>query len=953
VSAMNGLSVNCRSVLFISRRIILVLAIVVIAAACSSQRELTRDSEEKSEEQTATIATIKTTEPYLERPVLVIDSLPPVPDIDLADFESILDRARLYTVLAQKALEQGDTLAAIEKCEIASQKIDRASYYPNMEDSQDFIDLSRQIVVIYQRSAHGIPASTLDVSISALQFLVDESVEHTEEEELVKISFRSPPPTTIPLPLNEEVEKNIVFFTTKGRKFFTKWLERSGRYFPVMEPILAAEGVPDELIYLTMIESGVNPTARSWAKCVGLWQFLRSTGEAYGLRGDWYYDDRRNPEKATRAAGRHLRDLYNKYDDWHLALAAYNAGAGRIDRAIRKSKVDSPDYWTIRKYLPKETQNYVPRYIATTIIALNPDAYDFVDLEYQMPFDISKVSVNRSLLDEDLAECVGIPVELFHDLNPHLLQNVTPPDSKRFDIYIPRHREQTFASNLDAIPEAQESGVVKHRVKSGESLSSIARKYAVTIRDLKDANGIRKKRYLRVGEMLAVPSKTIPRDNASSKIAKDNLKRSSAKKYDDPALRTRGKEQIVLLVQKGMTLGGLANHYSVKVHDLLTWNSMKADDALQVGQKLKVWVKPANLKEIEQNGNQIAAELVKQEEPAASTVAEPVKVSQKGSTIRHTVKNGETLHRIARDYRVSVQDLVAWNELKSEMIHPGSKIEIRSGQSSKQSTRKMPAATAKREPVSRPSTKRVIKGTEIKHEVQSGETLWSIAARYDVQLRALRVANGLKNDGIRLGQKLTIPGTDINNSADVAKKGDGKYTVQKGDNLWTIAKSAGIHIDSIRTWNKLRRSNVHPGQILLVRNPESIVKMAGTNEDEGIAGTISYEVKPGDNLHNIAVKLGVNIDDLKKTNGLHSDAIVVGQKLIVYSSDLSKNKPTETLSKTLEAGMPLTKQEYVVSEGDTLYGISRKLGVNITDLKKWNKVGQFLQTGQRLVYYAQ
>jgi membrane-bound lytic murein transglycosylase D len=187
-----------------------------------------------------------------------------------------------------------------------------------------------------------------------LQYLVDENAKDTTD--LSQITFKEPPPTTIPLPLNEEVEKNIVYFSTKMRGNFEKWLERTGRFFPVMRPILKEEGLPDEIIYLTLIESGCNPVARSWAKCIGLWQFLKSTGEMYGLKGDWYSDDRRDPEKATRAAARHLRDLYNRYKDWHLALAAYNAGAGRIDRAIQKSKLEHPSYWDVRQFLPTETR---------------------------------------------------------------------------------------------------------------------------------------------------------------------------------------------------------------------------------------------------------------------------------------------------------------------------------------------------------------------------------------------------------------------------------------------------------------------------------------------------------------------------------------------------------------------------------------------------------------------
>jgi len=387
----------------------------------------------------------------------------------------------------------------------------------------------------------------------------------------------------LPIDLNGRVLSALSYYQNgRGRNTMVVGLERLGMYRPMMERILKEEGVPLDLVFLAQAESAYLPRALSRAKAKGLWQFISSRGAEYGLRQTWWIDERSDPEKSTRAAARHLSDLYEEFKDWNLAMAAYNSGPVRVANALKRT--NSTTFWDLvdKKALPKETMNYVPTVLAMAIIGRDPVNYGF-NVEPNDPLETERVSLNQATDLRVIAETIGVHVDTLKNLNPHVLRWTTPPDDNEFELILPKGYTETFNDKVATLPESERVLWRHHQVVRGETLSVIAKKYGLTVNDLTQANNITVKKAISVGQSLLIPMSggaKASRVASASPAAPASVNTASSKSSPSgsPASYT---------VRRGDTLSQIAVKFHVTINDLKKWNKLSST-RLNVGQKLSI-----------------------------------------------------------------------------------------------------------------------------------------------------------------------------------------------------------------------------------------------------------------------------------------------------------------------------------------------------------------------------
>ncbi|MCC5926734.1 MAG: LysM peptidoglycan-binding domain-containing protein [Bacteroidetes bacterium] len=602
------------------------------------------------------------------------------------DNELLPDITQIYRIYirALEALSDDDLVAAEQYITRALASIQRlADEYPEAQSSRRMAELYRTVMIeyhIFYGITDPIPASEGEI------FAVLEEMFNLEDDLFESDRFVIPGDidlrrTEVPLILNTQVHNQINFLVNRRPEIMERWLERSAIYFPMMRQIFEEEGVPEELIHLSMIESGLVPTARSHARAVGLWQFIYATGAHYGLEANWWIDERRDPEKSTRAAARHLRDLYNTWGDWHLALAGYNVSPRRIRSSIQRAG-GVRDYWAIFPYLPRETRGYVPGYIAATIVAMNPKEFGFDPKLDAAPWAYDLVPVQGSVDLNTLAEFAGITTQELRNLNPELLRWATPPGRTPYQLKIPVGTKEKFLENYKTLPESARRQVVVHTVSRGENLGIIANRYNVTVRDLYAVNE-RLSTTIFPGQEIVIPvpqgSNVAIAANTPSR-ARTAATSSSSTAATAPTQNTPANSaRLTYTVKSGDTIGHIAEWYGTQAWRIRNWNNI--GNTIRVGQRLTIFV-PANQLAMYQNVNAMtfAEKQAFVRDRRAGRVT-PATVATTGSAATgadtYTVRPNDNLWDIARANNTTVDRIKQLNNLTSNRIVVGQVLRLR------------------------------------------------------------------------------------------------------------------------------------------------------------------------------------------------------------------------------------------------------------------------------------
>lgn len=610
----------------------------------------------------------------------------------------------------------------------------------------------------------------------------------------------------IPLIKNDAVREYIDFFakTDRGRNFMDKVLYRSGKYFPLMRKILKANDVPEELIYLSVQESGLDPKIVSHAGAVGLWQFMPATGYEFGLYQDQFRDDRRDFEKATGSAAMYLKSLHKTFDDWYLAFAAYNAGPGRVRNAVNKA--GSKDYWTVRGYLPGETKNYVPSILALSFIFRDPESYGFKAPEYGKALSFDRVNIKGNLTFDKIAQLCETDVDVIMELNPELLNESLPQYDVPYQLRIPHDKYNIFAANLKKDSESSLASLEfagNEKNNFGKSLTSVS--YKVTGYDVTDKRTVGSSLY----------GKKVTHKFAAG----DGLVVIAGKYFVSPAhLRVwngisygrypmKDQELSIYMSERNYNAmyGVTTEKTETTVEQTTTTDTKTNDTETKKVEEVTYSQENTSTNNSEVNTEPSITEEVKVETKVDDTKkTTETKVKEKKVTVPkekaqvYTVKEGDYLSTIAKEYDVDMTDIKEWNNLKDDKILIGQKLKIYSD--AKVDSKKEDAKN---------------KGAKT-HTVQEGEYLTLIATKYKVTLSQLKDWNDLDDDVIVPGQVLVVrepvSTKETKNKTTGSKKKT--YKVKKGDTLISISEDTGISIKNLKEWNGLKKDLVMIGQVL-------------------------------------------------------------------------------------------------------------------------------------------
>lgn len=685
-----------------------------------------------------------------------------------------------------------------------------------------------------------------DLTADIKNINVDEKVDYelpTEllKERLKKLDEKSP----FNIEYNVGLENVIKSFLKNRKKAFERLMGISQFYFPMFEESLSAQNIPLEIKYLSVVESALNPRAVSRVGATGLWQFMYQTGKQYDLNINSYVDDRSDPLKASNAATQYMKNMYAIFGDWDLVLASYNSGPGNVAKAIRRSG-GKQNYWNIRKYLPKETQGYLPAFLATMYIFEYHKEHGIKpNRAVANHFATDTVMIKNAMTFKQISDLLDVPVAELQFLNPSYKREEIPYiTGEKHYLRLPVDKVAVFTSNEDKIYAFVQYEASK-RERPYESL-------------------------------LANNSNFSANDGTISRV-----------KYHK--------------VRRGDSLSEISERYGITMSELKKWNHLRSNKA-PMGRRLKIITTEAVAtrdKKVAPEVNPNRAELkpdttsVKETSALASNTAKTFKeekvVSYKDVIKYHKVRRGDNLGEISDKYGVTIAEVKKWNHIKGSNIIPGKSLKIIKNERVVTTVRKeikadknaVETAVALNEENQNPSDF---------YEVQKGDNLFSIAKKFNVSLEDLKKWNNLDDFNVEQGSKLALVNNDEEPIKETIYKTEVKITehiVDKGESLGSIAKKYDVSVSDIKDWNKMEDSNVQFGTKLIVGKRYVVTSdsktttikkdnVAVNNRDE----VKLYYVKKGDSLFSIAKKYpGVSISDLKKWNGIKNESLKAGMKL--------------------------------------------------------------------------
>ena len=529
--------------------------------------------------------------PIAPAPVDTAQARPATPPVAVDPIDILIADSEREFAAGQKALDAGHLAQAREAFDRAIEMLLESQYGARTEPRlrvhfDRLVDRINALEVIALRQGDGFTEkraddAVIDALLADSTFAPPEATKATRDAveadiaDLAKFG-------TFPIALNSRVLSYVQAFQGSLRPFLTEGLTRAGRYMPMIERVFREEGVPLELAYVPLIESAFKPSAKSRVSAQGVWQFMVPTARDFGLRYDWFIDERSDPEKSTVAAARYLKMLNKIFDgDWALALASYNGGQGRVQRAVKNSGIN--DFWGLTStssYLPRETREYVPMIMAAMVIAKNPAHYGF-SLTPLSPLAYDKVKVPGTVDLRKVAEWAGVGLSDIEDLNPELRRWTTPINYPGYELKVPVGRGLALTERFARVDPSELVAFRRYNVRRGETLASVANKHRISRTELAVANGLGTRARLRAGQALIIPRQP------SAALASNTRATSGRADVKRASRRTSAPKTITYRVRKGDTLGAIASRHDVSVAELKRWNKLRSNN-LKIGARLTI-----------------------------------------------------------------------------------------------------------------------------------------------------------------------------------------------------------------------------------------------------------------------------------------------------------------------------------------------------------------------------